>query len=80
MGVYEIESFAQGTLDIAQAVAKSGACSVVGGGDSVAAIQSAHLGNKITHLSTGGGATLEFIEFGTLPGVDALSERAVLKR
>ncbi len=72
MGVFEKSQFASGTQAIAHAVADSDAFSVVGGGDSVAAIRSMNLENKIDHVSTGGGATLEYIETGSLVGIDAL--------
>jgi len=72
MGVFEIERFAQGTETVARAIADSKAVSVVGGGDSLAAINKLGLGAHITHLSTGGGASLEFVQGLTLPGVAAL--------
>jgi len=75
MGVFEFPRFARGTNAIAQAVAASGATSIVGGGDSVAAVQQAGVADRISHLSTGGGASLEFLEGRTLPGVAALNDR-----
>jgi phosphoglycerate kinase len=74
LGVFEIDKFAKGTLGIAAAVAASGAISVVGGGDSVAAVKKAGVTDKISHISTGGGASLEFLAFETLPGIDALED------
>ncbi len=75
MGVFEFKKFRKGTLAVAKAVAKSGAVSIVGGGDSVAAIQELGFANKVTHLSTGGGATLKFLEGATLPGVAMLEDK-----
>jgi len=75
MGVFEIPQFAAGTVAIAQAVASAAAISIVGGGDSVAAIAQAGVTDKITHISTGGGASLEFLSGMKLPGVEALTER-----
>lgn len=72
MGVFEIDAFAEGTRAVAKAVADSAAVSVVGGGDSLAAINRTGLASKITHLSTGGGASLEYVQGLTLPGVVAL--------
>ena len=74
MGVFEIDAFAPGTIAIAGAVAASAATSIVGGGDSVAAIGRAGVGDRITHISTGGGASLEFLGGRRLPGVDALPD------
>jgi len=75
MGVFEVPQFAAGTVAIAQAVAASPAISIVGGGDSVAAIAQAGVTDKITHISTGGGASLEFLSGMKLPGVEALTNR-----
>jgi 3-phosphoglycerate kinase len=72
MGVFEIDAFCKGTEAVARAVAASSAHSVVGGGDSLAAINKLSLGEKIGHLSTGGGASLEFVQGLELPGVAAL--------
>lgn len=72
MGVFEVKSFAQGTYAIAQAFGESGATTVAGGGETVAALMQTPYKDKVSHLSTGGGASLELIEFGTLPGIDAV--------
>ncbi len=72
MGVFEVEPFAQGTVEVAKAVAGSDAMSIVGGGDSEKAIQIAGMAEGITHISTGGGASLEFLAGERLPGVEAL--------
>lgn len=73
LGVFEMPRFAEGTRAIALALARSTAEAIIGGGDSIAAIQQMGLGEAFAHLSTGGGASLEFLEFGHLPGIDALS-------
>jgi phosphoglycerate kinase len=75
MGVFEFPKFAKGTFAMAQAVAESGAISIVGGGDSVAAINQSGLSDRITHISTGGGASLEMLEGLTLPGLAALLDK-----
>ncbi len=75
MGVFELPPFDHGTVSLAKAVAASGAVSVVGGGDSEKAIKSAGVADKITHISTGGGASLEFLGGVELPGVAALTEK-----
>lgn len=75
MGVFEMSQFAAGTLAIAKAVAASSAVSIVGGGDSVSAVNKMGVADKISHISTGGGASLEFLSGLTLPGVAALTEK-----
>ena len=75
MGVFELPSFAVGTNGIAAAVAESNATSIIGGGDSVAAVKQAGLADNVTHISTGGGASLEMLEGKTLPGLAALQEK-----
>lgn len=74
MGVFEMDAFCKGTEAVAKAVAKSRATSIVGGGDSVAAIEKLGLAKRITHISTGGGASLEYLEGNVLPGVAALDD------
>jgi phosphoglycerate kinase len=77
MGVFELPPFAQGTLAVAHAVADSNGVAVVGGGDSVAAVNAAGVADRIAHVSTGGGAALELVEGRALPGVVALEQAAV---
>ena len=75
MGVFEIEAFAIGTNEVARAVAAVNGTTIVGGGDSIAAVKKAGMADRITHISTGGGASLEFLGGRTLPGVVALSDK-----
>ena len=73
LGVFEVDQFAQGTMAIARAVAESSATTIIGGGDSIAAVTKAGVADRISHISTGGGASLEFLSGQELPGVAALS-------
>jgi phosphoglycerate kinase len=75
MGVFEIDAFARGTEGVAKVVAESDATSVVGGGDSVAAVNKLGLEDKMSHISTGGGASLEYVEGKELPGVAVLPDK-----
>ncbi|MCE5195650.1 MAG: phosphoglycerate kinase [Negativicutes bacterium] len=75
MGVFEIDQFSAGTFAVARAIAESSAISIIGGGDSAAAVEKAGFAAAMTHISTGGGASLEFLEGKTLPGVACLSDR-----
>lgn len=75
MGVFEVKVFANGTNEVAKALADSSATTIVGGGDSALAIEEAGYKDKITHVSTGGGASLEFLEGKTLPGIDCIDEK-----
>ena len=74
LGVYEFEKFAQGTIAVAKQIAESEAVSIIGGGDCVAAIQQADVADRMTHISTGGGASLQFLEGKPLPGIVALTD------
>jgi 3-phosphoglycerate kinase len=74
MGVFEVDAFAGGTMEIAAAVAASTATTIIGGGDSIAAVHKAGVSDRISHISTGGGAALEFLAGDKLPGIEALTE------
>ena len=73
--MYEVDAFAQGSIDLLNTLVQSGAFSIVGGGDMIAAVEKAGVDKRISHISTGGGATLEFWEGKELPGIAVLQER-----
>jgi len=74
LGIFEIPAFAKGTFGVARAIGSCNATSIIGGGDLIAAVQISGVASQMTHISTGGGATLEYIEHGTLPAIEALSD------
>ena len=80
MGVFEFDAFSQGTRVLAQAIANSSAFSIAGGGDTLAAIAKYEVADRISYISTGGGAFLEFLEGRVLPAVEILQQRAVLNQ
>jgi phosphoglycerate kinase len=75
MGVFEFEPFATGTFSLAKIIARSSAVTIIGGGDSAAAVKDAGLSKDITHVSTGGGASLKMMEGSILPGLEALDDK-----
>jgi phosphoglycerate kinase len=75
MGVFEFPAFAEGTFALARLLATSGATTVIGGGDSASAVKKAGVAKQMTHVSTGGGASLEYLEGRVLPGVAALNDK-----
>jgi len=75
MGVFEIDDFARGTMAVARAIAEVHGTTIIGGGDSIAAVKKAGVTDRISHISTGGGASLEFLGGQTLPGVAVLPQK-----
>ena len=75
MGVFENPTLAKGTIAVAKALAETDATTIIGGGDSAAAVEKFHVADKMDHISTGGGASLEFMEGKDLPGVTALTDK-----
>jgi phosphoglycerate kinase len=75
MGVFEIDAFSKGTTAVAEAVARVRGTTIIGGGDSIAAVHKAGIADRISHISTGGGASLEFLGGRVLPGVAALTDK-----
>ncbi len=75
MGCFEMKPFAQGTMEMARVIAETKCMSIIGGGDSVSAVNKSGLADKMTHISTGGGASLEFLEGKALPGVVSLNDK-----